>query len=87
MRSRNPCLFLLLRFEGWNVLFISVCVYLVSSEVKSAEAFEPQRYELFFCGVRRGATFLLAVCGGCPVVALYLGYEHYVLVLKVWVGE
>ena len=23
IRSRNPCLFFLLRFEGWNVLFIS----------------------------------------------------------------
>jgi len=22
IRSLNPCLFLLLRFEGWNVLFI-----------------------------------------------------------------
>lgn len=26
IRSRKPCLFLLLRWEGWNVLFISLSV-------------------------------------------------------------
>ena len=25
--SRNPCLFLLFLFEGWNVLFIALCYY------------------------------------------------------------
>ena len=29
MRSRNPCLLTRLRFEGWNVLFISQFLYII----------------------------------------------------------
>ena len=45
IRSRNPCLFFLLRTEGWNVLFISLFI-----KIRFRIELGLQRYvKIYFC--------------------------------------